>query len=98
MLSTNTVFNLGKAACTAFIPRSWLQVQPSSATGPVWPKAMTAFFLRHGGKRAGRACGSDQLRHHQRRTGGGAEIQQAAAGEITQVDHMEPLYLLRPGS
>src|SRR6266436_9275562 len=43
MLSTNTVFNLGKAACTAFIPWSWLQVQPSSATGPVWPKAMTAF-------------------------------------------------------
>ena len=33
----------GKAACTAFIPWSWLQVQPSSATGPVWPKAMTAF-------------------------------------------------------
>src|SRR5260221_13563424 len=43
MLSTNTVFNLGKATCTAFIPWSWLQVQPSSATGPVWPKAMTAF-------------------------------------------------------
>src|SRR6266567_5673074 len=43
MLSTNTVFSFGKAACTAFIPWSWLQVQPSSATGPVWPKAMTAF-------------------------------------------------------
>src|SRR5438445_2808764 len=43
MLSTNRVFNFGKAASTAFIPWSWLQVHPSSATGPVWPNAMTAF-------------------------------------------------------
>src|ERR1700704_2847119 len=57
MLSTNTVFSFGKAACTAFIPWSWLQVQPSSATGPVWPKAMTAFSSATAGSGAAALAG-----------------------------------------